>query len=476
MEIGMFLKQFIQRGIQNLRLTKSKAIPAPVGGWNVRDSLADMPETDAVALDNYFPDSTKVTQRQGYSSHATGMTGDVKSLMVYSKATGAQELYAANGANIFNVTAAGAIGAAVDTGYTVDAWQWLNMGTSGGQFLLGFNGADTPFVYNGTTWGDTTITGPTVANLIWGQSHQSRLWVGEKNTLVPWYGGTNSIGGAFTAFPLYSIAKLGGYLMGMVTWTRDGGSGADDVAVFVTSEGEAIVYSGTDPASLGEWALIGVFRIGKPIGRHFYEKAGGDVILITEDGFVPLATILGVDRAQADKTAISAKIDPVVNEAVRLYRANYGWQATLYPVGTMLIFNIPVSATQSHQYVFNTLTQAACRFTGMNAVCWAVANDKIYFGGHDGVVYQADTGLSDNGSDIRGDIFPAFSYFGAPSMVKSFALAEPVLEGDVQIKPSKYLNLDFKRPISAISPTAIVQSAAGIWDTGLWDSAVWGGD
>ena len=61
----------------------SMAMPPPLGGWDTRESLADMPENHAVILDNWFPDTDKVTVRRGYSSYATGMTGDVESLIEY---------------------------------------------------------------------------------------------------------------------------------------------------------------------------------------------------------------------------------------------------------------------------------------------------------------------------------------------------------------------------------------------------------
>lgn len=32
-----------------------QSVPAPVGGWNARDSLANMEITDAVQLENMFP-------------------------------------------------------------------------------------------------------------------------------------------------------------------------------------------------------------------------------------------------------------------------------------------------------------------------------------------------------------------------------------------------------------------------------------
>ena len=43
------------------------SVPAPVGGWNGRDSLANMQPLDAVQLINWYPTPTDVTMRKGYS-------------------------------------------------------------------------------------------------------------------------------------------------------------------------------------------------------------------------------------------------------------------------------------------------------------------------------------------------------------------------------------------------------------------------
>lgn len=453
----------------------SKAMPAPVGGWNARDALANMKPEQAVILDNYFPEEARIRLRQGHTSHATGMSGNVDTLMVYTGITGTQKLFAANNGYIYNSTSAGAVGAADVSGLTSNRWQYVNIGTAGGQFLFCCNGSDTPKTYDGSSWADTTLTGPTVADLVWCNSHQTRLWIGEKNKLSAWYGGPNAITGGFTEFPFHGVATLGGYIMGMATWTRDGGSGSDDVAMFVTSQGEAIIYSGTDPSDASTWSLIGVFRIGKPIGRRFHIKAGADVILMTEDGFVSGSSILSTDRSQAENAAISAQINRAVNEAVRTSGSNFGWQPILYPRGTMLLFNIPISGTTSHQYVFNTLTKAPCRFIGQNANCWALFGDNLYFGGKDGVVYKADNGNSDNNSSIVGDVLPAFSYFGYPNNVKKFNLCEPVFEGEVSINPSISLHLDFRRPTTMVSSTSVGSGTGAVWDVDKWDVGLWGG-
>ncbi len=452
----------------------SKALPVPTKGWNTRDNIADMDPKSAVIMDNVFPDSDRVTPRRGYDDHATGMTADINTLMVYEPASGDAEMFAACDGDIFDISSAGAVGAAVVTGKTNDKWQHVNIGTSGGHFLFACNGEDTPQVYNGSAWGNTTLTGPTVTSIVWCNLHQRRLWIGEKDSLVAHYGGTNAITGGFTSFPLYALANKGGYLMGMATWTRDSGSGPDDVAVFVTSEGQAIVYSGTDPSSAETWQLQGVFDIGKPVGRRFYIKAGGDVVMVTQDGFVSLAAVLTLDRSQADKAAISAQINKAVNSAVRDGGNLFGWQPVLYPRGTMLLFNIPIDGTTSHQYVFNTLTSAPCRFKAQNANCWTVFNEELYFGGKDGTVYKADNGTSDNGTAIATDLLPAFNYFGMTGTVKSFKMAEAVFNSDGTVSTALDLNVDFSQTAGA-TVSSTIDSGAAKWDEALWDTGTWGG-
>ena len=357
----------------------SIAMPPPVGGWDTRESLADMPETHAVILDNWFPSTDKVTVRRGNTSHATGMSGSIESLIEYIPLTGAGALFAANGGSLYDVSSAGAVGSAVSTGHSNNRWQFVNMGTAAGQFVRCFNGQDTPLLYNGSSWATTAITGSglTAANLVWGNIHQRRLWVGEVNSLSAWYLSVNNVSGAATEFVLAGVFKQGGYLAGMATWTRDSGDGVDDVSAFVTSEGEVALYAGTDPAAAATWALIGVFSIGKPIGRRFFVKAGSDLVLITQDGFVPLSSILSIDRSQAELAAVSQQISKAVNDAVRSYKDVFGWQPILYPKGQMLIFNVPISPTTMYQYTFNTITGSPCRFTGINSLCYGLLNDNM---------------------------------------------------------------------------------------------------
>ena len=66
------------------RRAVTASIPAPLGGWNARDSLAEMNPMDAVTLENWFPTPSDLTFRKGYTRHSTGISSQVDSLMNYA--------------------------------------------------------------------------------------------------------------------------------------------------------------------------------------------------------------------------------------------------------------------------------------------------------------------------------------------------------------------------------------------------------
>lgn len=143
-----------QRRLTRAQVSRTLSVSAPVGGWNARDPIAEMKSTDAVILENFFCTPYDVMLRSGYSNFVTGITGTVNSLCSYSPPSGAIKLFAAAAANVYDASAAGAVGAAVVTTNLSDKWQHANFGTSGGNFLIMTNGADLPLVYNGAGWGN----------------------------------------------------------------------------------------------------------------------------------------------------------------------------------------------------------------------------------------------------------------------------------------------------------------------------------
>ena len=128
---------------------KTASLPSPIGGWNARDSLAQMAPTDAVTLTNWYPTPTDVTLRKGYSKYSTGITGEVQSLMNYAGPS-TQKLFAVANGVIYDCGTNPAT--SVFTGLSNSKFQHVNITTAGGQFLVACNGSDATMIYDGTRW------------------------------------------------------------------------------------------------------------------------------------------------------------------------------------------------------------------------------------------------------------------------------------------------------------------------------------
>lgn len=452
------------------------SIPAPIGGWNARDSIAEMAPTDAVYLTNWFPSATYCQFRYGYSQHSTGINGWVETVMAYNGGA-TNKLFAAAGTDIYDCTTAGAASSSV-TSLTNARWQYVNNTTSGGHYIQLVNGADKMRVFDGSAWhkdGDGApynITGVDSATLINITLAHNRVWFTQKDTLKAWYLATGAIGGAATAFDLSSFCQRGGYLMAIQSWTMDAGYGMDDMTVFVTSQGEVLVYRGTDPASSATWGLIGVYWIGSPIGRRCMVKYAGDLLIITRDGVQPMSLALQSSRINP-RISITDKIQKAISQAVTDYGSNYGWQLLPFPNENMLFLNIPLQTNVTQQqYVMNTITKAWCNFTGWNAACWELYENDPYFGGN-GYVGKAWDTLADNGGVITANGLQAFNYFGQRNKEKHFTQMRPVISTDGNPSILAQINIDFdlSDPTSAFSFN--VQNY-GVWGTSKWDNALWG--
>lgn len=449
----------------------SATLPAPTLGWNTKDPISEMKAGFALTLDNYFPDSTKVSLRRGYREQSNTLGGAVKSLFEWAGPS-SEKLFGFANNKIWDCSTFGAAGSDVTAGSAIstDVWYGVNFGGR----LTVVNGADVPRQYDGANWADTGFTGVTQADLIQIFAYRSRLYLTEKNKLKVWYGGADAITGALTAFDMQYAFRLGGKLMFGAALSRDSGSGSDDVAVFASDQGEVLIYEGSYPGD-SSWNLIGRYQTAVPISRRGYVSIGGDLALLTKAGLIPMSRIVAEGRTREVDIALTANISPTINAAARDYGSNFGWEAILYPRGTMGIINIPiVDSSQSHQYAWNTLTGAWCRFKGANALCWTLYQDKPYFGGSDGSVYEFDVTNGDDGTSIFGDIRPAFSYVGKRGMRKQFHLARPLVVADAATTFSVDLEVDY-RETDASNLVTLSGDSGTAWDDGVWDEFEWAG-
>lgn len=458
---------------------KTKTMPAPVGGLNDRDSLAEMPSKDAVLLNNWWVRPSKVEVRKGSISWVTGFVSAVETLAEYLPPSGSIKLFAGSNGAIYDVTNSGTLPAASVSGLANNRWQPASMTTPAGNFLYLFNGVDSPQLYDGATWKSITavsapaITGVTPTLLVQACVFKSRLWMVEVNSTRAWYLPASSIGGAATSFDIGSIFRQGGYLVGMFSWTLDAGSGVDDLAVFISSNGECAVYRGTDPSSAATFALIGVYSLGRPIGRRCCIKLGGDLLIVCEEGVYPLGKAL-LSASIDHQSAVTDKIQNSISQAVVAYRLNFGWELILYPEQAMMLLNIPAGNGANYQYTWNTITEAWTKFTGWDARTFISSSAGLFFGDSNSVK-KAWTGNLDGTASIQFDALTSFQFFGAETQNKYFTMLRPYLLTGGTPSILYGINGNFQQ----VDPTGVLSytppSNGMVWGAMTWGSMVWGG-
>lgn len=459
-----------QRGM----LSAVKSLPAPVGGWNARDPLAKMNPVDAVKLENWFARVADCVIRGGCEDYATGFAAKPKTLVAHNGRNGTNKMFAFTDTGTFDISSPGAIGASVlarSNGYH----SWVQMGVSGANYMIAVNGVDNPAYYDGTTWtavdGASTpaLTGVTTSNLVNVNVYKRRLFFIEKQRLSFWYLVADAVGGALTEFQLGPLCQRGGYTMAMGTWSLDGGAGPDDYAMFVTSEGEAVVFTGTDPGNAAAWSLVGVYFVGKPLGRRCFKKYGGDLLLLTELGAVPMSRMLQSQTVDY-KIAITNKIEGAFVEAARSHGSREGWMAEIHSKQSALIINVPTGSTTTEQFVMNTTTKSWSKFTGWNAADVLVFGGELFYADQLKVA-KAWTGRSDYGSNIVADAQTAFNNHG-DSRDKEWGLFRPMLRVNGPINFNVGVAVDFD-PAPVLSTASYSVVSGAIWDTSLWDAAFW---
>lgn len=418
-------------------------LPAPIKGLNVRDSLADMEPEYAITMDNYMPLDTKVALRKGYVDYVS-LPEKVCTLAEY-KAGDSNYFLAVSGGKAYNISSRKNV-------YTYKDIKFSNSYCRTQQYknyLYFVNGSDLPKVYyqdesgaeHFEDWGFSAEKLNPIRIVNIGLSKQ-RLWFVESGSLKVWYSSTaGNISGELNCFDLAQVARFGGELIAVANWTQDGGQGIDDLTVFITSEGEALVYTGSDINNAGSWQLRGSYKISRPIGYDCLVPYQGDVVIISEDGYIPLSKALPLEQANSSQIAFSDAIRGLVLSRTSRNLKRYGWQGLIYSRGGYGLFNVPVS-NQYEQHVINVNTGAWCRFTGIRAHCWGIYSQRLYFGSDKGV-FLFDEGYSDNGIEISGCVEQAYNALGS-GCVKKIQLLNPRTKSTSGYSLVIYTNMDME--------------------------------
>lgn len=560
------------------RTTTLASFPVPTMGLISNANLATPPQGGAEVLTNWFPTTNSIRLRRGMRRWASMSEGSpVKALFTYTSGL-QQQLFAANDDGIFNVTnvpepysmmiGAGFLddvlgtenddilgvsstdGLGVLSGTASGDWVTLQFSTAGGTFLIGVNGVDDGFIYDGVDFwpyvsggvsslgvsgatgdfqpgdevlGDVsgatgvvvkeasgflylkTISGTfQVGELVEGAisgtaqvdqlpvqiapgidgiastrfsyvwSYKNRVWFIERDTLNVWYLPVDQIGGTANVFPLGGIFPRGGSLLWGQSWSLDssGDGGLSAQNVFVTTEGEVASYQGLSPESADSWSIVGVYQIGTPLGKKAWIRAGGDLIIATTLGMIPLGRAISTDYAGLGLIAISNPIADQWKEAVEI-RGTENWVCHLWGEGQMMLVSPPVPADAAPMVmVANSDSGAWCIFDAWQPTAMATFRGGLFMGSTRGRVQQGWVGGEDEGMTYTGVAVPLFNDLGAPGQLKIAKVARAVMRSAYAVRDSLAALFDWRQSIPP-APSAAVVPAASVWDGGIWDSSLW---
>lgn len=575
------------------RQAQSQKWPAPTTGWVSNRALADPKSIEgpgAAVLDNFFPRATGVAMRRGKELYATLEDTDLPVLSLFSYKNGpVEQFFGANEEWIYNLTNvpfpsfaelgdeeddlfateggdtfgwSSTAGLEVSGVYTGGDWVVVQFATTGGIYLVGVNGEDDGFIYDGTTFfpnvsggvarlnydaettpfadGETVTGGTSGAtgviwrvvdegggegylllvdvaggpfddnetltgdggggadangteevaapgmdfgsltsadmNFVW--AYKNRLWFVGKDSLSAWYLDVDSVGGSATEFPMGGVFGNGGSLLFGARWSLESGGegGLSEQNVFVTTQGEVAIYQGDSPDEASTWRIVGVYRIGNPLGKRAYIRGGGDLAIATTAGLVPLSKAIALDITALNVATVSYRIADAWSDAIRL-RGDGGWQAMIWAEAKIAAISPPdlIGSSFPVWFVSNTETGAWARYTNWHALCLEVFRGQLYFGSPNGKVYKANVGGLDDGLPFTGAVVPLFDDLGSPASAKIGTVARARTRANTAVVDRIDLLTDFNINLPP-APDATPLTGTNTWGDGLWGTSQWGSE
>jgi hypothetical protein len=325
-----------------------------------------------------------------------------------------------------------------------------------------------------------------MANIVFVHVWGSRAWLVEKNSTRGWYMDANAVFGTATSFDFGVKMSKGGHLVGLWSWTYDGGSGMDDSLVAISGSGDVVIFQGSDPSSANTFSAAGSWSVGGvPAGRRIATDRGGDLLILSLLGVIPLSKLV-VSKNETGPEAeqyATAKIASLFNQIVSVNRTVWGWGVYTHPTDNALLVAIPkADGEATSQLAMSFSTRGWSQYRDLPLLSAAVWDGDLYFGTQDGRVcinsgYVDNVQLADSDAwtPVGWSVLSAFSNLGNGRQ-KQIQQIRPTIRSETG-KPVYEVTAKYGFDLSEPEPP--VGSPAGgsnAWGSGVWDTAVWGGD
>lgn len=304
--------------------------------------------------------------------------------------------------------------------------------------------------------------------------YKRRVYFIQKDSLSFWYlEDPDAVGGEAIEFPMGGEFTRGGSLLFGSPWSTDGGGGFSDRLALVSTEGQVIDYQGGDPSNASDWAKVGEYRIGSPLGNRAFVRAGGDIVIDTSIGAVPLTQAVQRDYSALSPSAISFSIEDAWNGAL-VERGATGWCSEIWPESQMMLVSPPTTLGSNDPVIFvaNVRTGAWARYTNWHAICMHVFMGRLYFGSPNGQIYLGNVTGFDGDETYTGVYVPLFEDFGAPASIKVAQVGRAVTRSQAPLNERLEFHTDFDMTLPP-RPDATSVLGGSEWNVGLWGVAVW---
>ena len=473
--------------------TQATTIPSPVGGINSLNSLYGMDPTDAIYLYNIIPKEFGCTVRKGTLERVINIPDPVLTMMTYrGVVSGVEVLFAATVLGIYDVTSRTDAPGAPDLPWPAQVGEagycsfthWTGLGDL--SYLLVADAVNGYYIYDGTTWAAGTFSGPGPAPepadvdfiMVW----KSRIWFVEKESARAWYLDAGAITGDVTLFEFGNKFTHGDGLVGLYSWTVDGGDGVDDYLVATSRSGDVIVYRGKDPDNAVTFGQVGAWYIGPiPAGHRGVSDYGGDLLLLSTFGIISMNSLLRGAVLEDQSQYVSAKVSPYIRQVMQDTINDIGWEIRTDPAeGVMVVLSPKRGSKARVQFVMYFSTKAWCMYRGLEMDCAVYAGNTLHYGTADGTIIDMAGTLDYVSFDnterepISWAILSSYQDYGAPGHWKRCQFLRPLFIAEYA--PDYTITARYDFDITDVGSLPIALPKVGsLWDEALWDDGIWGG-
>jgi hypothetical protein len=285
-----------------------------------------------------------------------------------------------------------------------------------------------------------------------------------------WYLPTNAFQGRILQIPLAGAATKGGKLLCGFTWSIDAGDGIDDKCVFMTDQGELLIFTGSDPSTAANWRQEGRYATSFPLGMNCWTPIGGDVLIATVDGIIPISASITKDTSQLELAAITRPIKPMWRDEVNAKRA-LPWTMCKWDEFGGLFVTFPGGIAGSlTMAAVNIATGAWCRYTNVDAMCFGRLRADAFFGTQGGKIVQFERTGTDNGTPYTATMVGGWEMFSSQSatIVWRQARASFRARSGEPFQPQLSATTDYVIVIPPPPSAAPDPGPLDVWDQGLW--------